>query len=320
MKKTIAALFSLFICINSSFALTYTEVPNRIPDELYISEHWLSLTTSYDIETKTQKLGTLYRRFFSLLLTYDFYDPFDNRIAYARSKFFSLTAHFDVYDNQENFLGSADERLFAFFPTFDIYARDGYSKLATASMNFWGTRFTMYDPVTNNEMAIMSRSFFRLKNNWTFKVTNRALFDHKGIDPRVLMTVTAFQGDREYWEQERHDDLKTLVKSTGATSAADVTPAHLNTLLEQIATVSKQAGFDEGDIPDDATVEAIATELENGYKNSQIADSSMQTDKDRMNSFADYCLNLAQSNTVSDEKRKSILYLLKTRLEVTSAQ
>ncbi|MBI2784911.1 MAG: hypothetical protein HYX60_00810, partial [Legionella longbeachae] len=148
MKNAIAILFSLLISINSSFAMTNTE----IPDEFYINEHWISLTTSYDIETKTQKLGTLYRKFFSLLLTYEFFDPFDNKIAYARSKFFSLTAHFDVYDNNDNLLGAADEKLFAFFPSFDIWARDGYTKLAKANMNFWGTTFTIYDPATDKEM------------------------------------------------------------------------------------------------------------------------------------------------------------------------
>lgn len=111
MKNAFAILFSLLLGINTSFALSNTE----IPDEMYIKEHWISLTTSYDIETKTRKLGTLYRKFFSLLLTYEFFDSFDNKLAYARSKFFSLTAHFDVYDNYENFIGSADEKLFAFF-------------------------------------------------------------------------------------------------------------------------------------------------------------------------------------------------------------
>ena len=115
MRNIIAFMLASFISLNSSNALANSD----IADEMYISEHWISLTTSYDIETKTRKLGTLYRKFFSLLLTYEFYDPFDNKLAIARSKFFSLTAHFDIYDNFDNFLGAADERLFSFFPTFE---------------------------------------------------------------------------------------------------------------------------------------------------------------------------------------------------------
>lgn len=317
MTKTKNILLSLFLCISANFAVA-AEIPNRIPDELSIKEHWLSLTTSYDIETRTQKLGTLYRKFFSFMLTYDFYDPFDNKIAYARSKFFSFTAHFDVYDNNENYLGAADERLFAFFPTFDIYDRDGYTKLATASMNFWGTTFYIYDPVTNKEMAHMSRSFFRLKNDWTFKVSNRALFDQKGIDPRVLLTVIAFQGDREYWENQNKDkdnSLKGLRKANDVAPAADVSREQVQTLLNKIALVNKQVDFGTYQQPNEQAVAAVANELEQGYQATQSVDSSMQTSEERLNAFTDYCLNLVQANTLTDEKKNTILFLLKTRLQ-----
>ncbi|CAM4504775.1 MAG: hypothetical protein LEGION0403_FIIPPAGN_01914 [Legionella sp.] len=317
MKKILAAVLILF----SSFSAFSEGVASRVPDEFYVKEHWLSMTTSYDIETQTQKLGTLYRRFFSFLLTYDFYDPFDNKIAYARSTFFSFNAHFDVYDDFENYLGAADERLFSFFPTFDIYDRDGYTRLAKASMNFWGTTFTIYDPVTSKEMAYMSRSFFRLKNDWTFHVTDREVFDHKGIDPRVLMTVIAFQGDREYWEQEQrreHDNLvRRGIKSSQPAPATDVSKQQLSMLLDKIATVTKQEGFDNTQEPDDNAAIAVATELENGY-NTQMADDAVQSSQERLNAFTDYCLHLIQSDSMSKEKKKTILFLLKARLEANA--
>ena len=312
MKNALAILFSLLIGINTSFA-----APNpEIPDEMYIKEHWLSLTTSYDIETKTQKLGTLYRKFFSLLLTYEFFDPFDNKLAYARSKFFSLTAHFDVYDNFENLLGSADERLFAFFPTFDVYGPDGYTKLAKASMNFWGTTFTIYDPATDQEMATLYRPFFRLKNDWTFNVTNRALFNQKGIDSRVLMTVIAFQGDREYWESNNRDNLKGIAKKSAPTH--DVTSGQISSLLEKIAVISHQEGLDKVNKPDAKTMEELADELESNYNNTLTGDESTQTNQEKLSSFANYCFNLVQSNSLPIEKKKAILFLLKVRLEGTA--
>mgnify|MGYP000709283645 CR=1 FL=1 len=315
MRKILGVVLSLFISMGANFAIA-DEVPNRIPDDLYITEHWVSLTTSYNIETKTQKLGTLYRRFFSLLLTYDFYDPFDNKIAFARSKFFSFTAHFDVFDNNENYLGAADERLFAFFPTFDIYDRDGYTKLATASMNFWGTTFYIYDPITNKEMAYMSRSFFRLKNDWTFHVSDRALFDQKGIDPRVMMTVIAFQGDREYWEsQNKKNYLKKINHDNGAVQVADISSEQVNILLDKIAAVSQQEGLDNNQNFNEKTVAAIANELENNYQSTHATDNVAASTQERLNAFTDYCLNLVQSNSLSDEKKKTILFLLKTRLE-----
>ncbi|MGM9452625.1 hypothetical protein ACTAZI_04730 [Legionella bozemanae] len=309
MKKIIAILFSSLIIINTSFAFGNTE----IPDEMYIKEHWISLTTSYDIETKTRKLGTLYRKFLSLLLTYEFFDPFDNKLAYARSKFFSLTAHFDVYDNYENFIGSADEKLFAFFPTFDIYGQDGYTKLAKASMNFWGTTFTIYDPVTDKEMATLYRPFFRLKNDWTFNITNRALFNQKEIDSRVLMTVIAFQGDREYWESNNQNYLRAITKKS--TQANEVTSEQINELLEKITTVSKQEGLENIGNPAPQIMDAIASELEESYKKLHAPDESTQTSKEKLAAFSEYCLSLAQSNAFTHEKKKAILFLLKTRLE-----
>ncbi|KTC82373.1 hypothetical protein [Legionella cherrii] len=309
MRNAIAILCSLFISINSSFALSNTE----IPDEMYIKEHWISLTTSYDIETKTRKLGTLYRKFFSLLLTYEFFDPFDNKLAYARSKFFSLTAHFDVYDNFENFIGAADEKLFAFFPTFDIYGQDGYTKLAKASMNFWGTTFTIYDPVTDKEMATLYRPFFRLKNDWTFNITNKALFKQKDIDSRVLMTVIAFQGDREYWENNNQNNFKAIAKKSAPSN--DVTAQQVNELLEKITAMSKQEGLENIKNPDPKMMDGVAKELENNYQQLHAHDETAQTNQERLNAFVEYCLNLVQENTLASEKKKAILFLLKTRLE-----
>ncbi|WP_454786076.1 hypothetical protein [Legionella sp. WA2024007413] len=309
MNNAVAILFSLFIGINTSFAQINTE----IPDEMFIKEHWISLTTSYDIETKTRKLGTLYRKFFSLLLTYEFFDPFDNKLAYARSRFLSLTAHFDVYDNYENFIGAADERLFAFFPTFDVYGPDGYTKLAKASMNFWGTTFTIYDPVTDRQMATLYRPFFRLKNDWTFNITDRALFNQKNIDSRVLMTVIAFQGDREYWESTHRNDLKSIANKSN--QANEVTSEQVSDLLEQIAEVSKQAGIEKIKNPDSKMMDVVANELENNYRKTHMLEESTQTNQQKLAAFAEYCLGLVQSNSLPNEKKNIILFLLKTRLE-----
>ena len=313
MKKIFATLFVLFLFINSNNLYADNEVPN----EFYITEHWVSLTTSFDIETKTHKLGTLYRKFFSFLLTYEFFDPFDNRIATARSKFFSYTAHFDIYDRNESFLGYAEERIFTFFPTFDIYGRDGSTKLARAAMNFWGTTFTIYDPVTDQEMATMHRSFFRVKNDWTISITNRALFERKNIDFRVLMTVLAFQGDRENWEKDQNNNLNKKRALMGANNAAlVVSDTELNALKDRITTVSQRAGLDKVQKPDEKTLEQIAIELEDNYKNMQTdTNETTQTAQERLNSFIDYSVRLLESPNMPDAKKKAIVYLLKMRLE-----
>jgi hypothetical protein len=318
MKKILVALLFLFICISSRFVIA-DEIPNYIPDELYITEQWISLTTSYDIGTKTEKLGTIYRRLFSFLLTYDFYDAFNNKIAYARSKFFPFTVHFDVFDTNENFLGAADERLFSFFPTFDIYDREGDIKLATATMNFWGTTFYIYDPITNKEMAYMSRAFFRLKNDWAFHVSDRDLLEEKNFDPRVMMTVIAFQGDREYWEnQNKKNRFKTIPQDSRALQLSDISIDQVNALLDKIDELAQQEGLGDFSKPNEQTVAVMVDELDNGYLNTYPSDISLETSEKKLTAFTDYCFNLVQSSTLSDEKKKAILFLLKARLEAVN--
>lgn len=323
MKRLVILFFSSILFCSASFAASKVDVPNTF----YINEHWVSLTTSFDIETKTQRLGTLYRKFFSLLLAYEFYDPQGYLLATAQSRFFSFTAHFDVYDNNKRLLGSANESLFSFFPSFDIWSKDGVTKLAKANMNFWGTTFTITDPVTNKEIATMSRSFFRIKNDWTFKITNRELFDKKQIDTRVLMTVIAFQGDREYWEKQDDDDdnlRKMAAKSSNSDNEQalnkeenkEETIAQISTLLEKVnalnsekALVSRQKEMDK------ATVETVANELEAGYNATLAPDAPQQSTSEHLNGFVDYCLTMAQDSATPESKKEVIQYLLKMRLE-----
>ena len=212
------------------------------------------------------------------------------------------------------------EKIFTFFPTFDIYGSDASTKLARANMNFWGTTFTIYDPRTDQEMATMHRSFLRFKNDWSISITNRLLFNQANIDPRLMMTVIAFQGDRETWkkmEEDRDRDRKKNLKSAANLSdqASDVTPYQLNLFLEKIAATSRQEGLDSVKEPSPSSLEPIAKELENNYKSRQVKDDSMETSQEQISHFTDYCLNLVQSDDIPDTKKKAILSLLKMRLE-----
>ena len=304
MNKVVAIILSFFIFVNSSFALSNADIPN----EFKVTQHWLSLTTSFNIETKTKRLGTLYRKFFSLLLTYDFYDPLNNKLATARAKFFSFNAHFDIYDNEENYLGFAEEKLFTFFPTFDIYAPDSSTKLARAKMNFWGIRFTIYDAATDKEIAAMHRSFFRLKNDWTISITNRALFNDRNIDPRVLMTVIAFQSDKEAWEQQYKKQQNTKDRninkypllasaqkiSKSSDKNTDVNKQQINSWIRKIDAMSQQEGLAELKNPQENSLEHIATELENNYNKSIDHDNSDISTQEKISDFTDYCLNFTQ--------------------------
>ena len=98
-------------------------------------------------------------------------------------------------------MGMIKEELFRFFPTFNLYSHDG-TRLADACLNFWGTTFTIYDAITEEEIATMSRGLFRLKNDWDIHITNPALFEARKIHPYLFLTALAFQGDRENWQQD----------------------------------------------------------------------------------------------------------------------
>lgn len=292
---------------------TYAD-DNSLPHEpMYIKQHWISATTGYDVETKTQKLGTVYRRFLSLLLKYDFYDPFENKIATAKSKFFSLSAHFDIVDNNEQLLGSADESLFAFFPTFSIYAADNVTKLATAKMNFWGTTFYVYDPITDKEMAQLYRPFFRLKNDWTFEVTDEAVFNSKNIDKRVLLTIIAFQGDREYWESQRSNNYTYSSFNASATSTKNIN------IQSTLAIIAKQ--FKPNFKVNRTALNTMSKTVEQAYLAQMKGTTAATTTREeQVQEYIKFCLQFAKDPNLSEQDKQNILYLLKTRLQTANAQ
>lgn len=210
MKYFIVLTFLLCACfIKTEAAL------EQIPRQFYVKQHWLSWTTSFDIESDDLKLGTVHRKFFSLSpVKYEFYDTQENLQAAATMRWFSWGATFDIADSYGGMLGSVEQRVFAFFPTFEILSPVGHL-MAIAKMNFWGTTYTISDPVTKQKMATLSRSFFRLKDNWTFTLTDPEAFYQHQIDPRLFVLVMAFQTDRDAWaaEARRRKDDQVILNS-----------------------------------------------------------------------------------------------------------
>ena len=63
MKKMICGiLFWLSYC-----GLTYAGELASLPDRMYLTQHWVSYTTSFDIETKTRNVIYIYTIRFSVL-------------------------------------------------------------------------------------------------------------------------------------------------------------------------------------------------------------------------------------------------------------
>ncbi len=170
----------------------------EVPEQFFINERVFSWTTSFDIETSRWKIGTVHRRFFSLHTQYDFYDFEEQFQATAQDRFWAFGVIFDVTDKEGKLLGSVQERLLTFFPTFEIVSPSG-EILAVAEMNLLGTTYSIKETNTSQEVATLSRSFFRLKDNWSVTIVNAELFKKARIDPRLFITLMAFQTDRDYW-------------------------------------------------------------------------------------------------------------------------
>lgn len=194
--------FSFFLALGLTASAFAHSDSILLPTEFTVSERWLSWTSDFDIETREYKLGYVHRKLLTLNLTYEFYNVYDQLEAEARLRWFSWGATFDVTDALKRKLGTVEERIFTFFPTFDIISPE-HQILATAKLNFWGTKYTLKDPGTRLEIATLSRPFFRLKDDWTVTITNAQLFEMKQIDPRLFILVMVFQTDRDLWEAQQ---------------------------------------------------------------------------------------------------------------------
>ena len=202
MQKTRFCI-ALLLCLVVEKAYAAYE----LPDQFYVTQHWLSLTSGFDIETDEEKLGTVHRRFFSWTTQYDFYNNDGSLEATAKSRFWSLGATFDVFDLNDHLIGQVVQRLLTFFPTYLIQSNTE-EVLAKAKMNLWGTTYYVTDPVTSLEIAQIYRSFFRLKDDWTVRIVNRDLLLSKNIDPHLFVTLAVFQSDvdtRKRYERWRRE-------------------------------------------------------------------------------------------------------------------
>lgn len=145
MNYLFTALLSFALFINTTSIFANTE----IPDEFYIAEQGTKWSKRFEIETKAGNIGIVYRNPFGVsLVDYDLFDSSNQKTASVRSQFISCDAHFDIYDSEEQFIGMIDEHNHSTHTRFDIYARDSITYQAKVNLNFWGTTYTMYDPIT----------------------------------------------------------------------------------------------------------------------------------------------------------------------------
>jgi len=326
MNRFFATLMVTLSLVSSAFAFD-------LEKKMFLNQHVLSYTTSYEVSSQDKRLGTIYRRFFSLNTKYDFYDTKKQLISSAHSRFFTFGAHFDIYDDTEtNILGTVEEKIFSFFPTFDLYAKDG-TRLGQAKMNFWGTNFTLYGDMGNTHvLAIMSRSFWRWKHDWAIDVKDMAHLKAKNIDPRFLMTVLAIQGDqedlarrrqqeaarkrREEDYKQRQEEVHRYRQNHDYHNLQSRQLAQVSPLAQSMQTKIKDFIQQEESIPattmDEESLDALSRRLDAGYQH-LYATSSLSSEAET-EQFVDYCLNEARAPGTTLETKKAILDLLQKRI------
>lgn len=202
-------------------------LPLTLPEKFYLSQRWVSWTTTFDVTTDQFTLGTVHRKFLSWTVEYNFYNFKEQLLANARMRFFNFGAIFDIKDGQDRPIGMVNEKIFSFFPTFEIINSEG-EILAIAKMNFWGTRYTLKDPVTQEVLAILSRPFFRFKSDWTVDIQHPSLTQHNKIDPAFFIVVMAFQTDLDYWKRKNSNHYKSFI-TLSSNKNTEVFKTHLET-------------------------------------------------------------------------------------------
>jgi hypothetical protein len=301
--------FALLLC--SLLSQGSASLPNETPRQFYVKQHWLSFTTTFDIETDQLKLGTVHRKFFSLSpVKYEFYDYESNLQASASMRWLSWGATFDIADAAGGTIGTVEQRLFSFFPTFEILSPVGHV-LAIAKMNFWGTSYTLSDPVTRQPMALLSRPFFRLKDNWTVTLTNPELYHQKQIDPRLFILVMAFQTDRDAWTAQRRlleeqNRQRSQFSMIGSLDNAEID--RLESLKEQLSICRKKV---DPCTPTEEEAELVDQRFQLlGFMDDETGSSEL----DRVAAAFTLLSPLLDNDSLSLGEKSALLKLFETRL------
>lgn len=177
-----------------------TAAPILLSNEFQINERFFALTSTFDLQDKTEIFGSVSKEFFSLNTIYHFNDPSGQPIAQAQSQYFTWGTTIDIHAASGEKLGWIEEQLLSWFSPSKFKVYDSANNLvANARMNFWGTTFTVTDPSDmDKEIALISRPWFQFfKNVWTVKILDPEKIALGRIDPRLLVMAAVYRTDGE---------------------------------------------------------------------------------------------------------------------------
>lgn len=208
----------LFLCLTAWITAASANI-SHLPDQFYVTERFLSLTSTFDISTDGEQFGMARKRFFAWTTTFDLEDRHQQPVATAKSRFFSWGTVADVVDPAGNKIGWIEEELFRLLPWAEYRLFNHQNQLvAIAKMNFWGTHFDLYHPDhTDLVYATITRPFFRCcRDFWTVDITNRQIFEENIIDPRLLVILAVYQTDQDNRARYRREVIDQLQKNIEA--------------------------------------------------------------------------------------------------------
>lgn len=299
MAKSINYLSLLISLFLSGFLEASIE---DLPREFYVKEKIFTFTTSFDISNNDKKLASVHRKIFSLLPEYHLTDDEGQLLAKAQMRFFSFWTLFDVSDQYGSPLGQVKERFSLFSESFDILSPDSQI-LTNATLNFWGTKWTLQDPEDGHTIAIISRSLFRIRNKWTVTIHDLDAFTYKKIHPHLFLTLLAFQADCEYLKRQQQ---KSDSKSFKMMNLNGDYPRFFDTVKGELE-LQRQLLKDVN--PNEEDFEYIETALENetSLKDSASAEEIFYT-----------LLNCFNYDTLSLAQKAALLKMLEERLRTAA--
>jgi uncharacterized protein YxjI len=178
----------------SCFAINY------LPEEFTITERFFSLASSFDIACEEQQIATATKRLFALTPVYDLEDSECQPLATARARFFSWGSVADIEDPEGENLGRIEENSWRILPWGEYKVFDAENKeILRATMDFWGTEFTVMNPAAPDHLiATIRRPFIRLfRDHWTVHIYDHPLFEREALDPRILILLAVYQTDKD---------------------------------------------------------------------------------------------------------------------------
>lgn len=279
-----------------------------LPEEFTITERFIAFTPTFDIAVSGNTIATARKRIFSWTTTFDLEDSDKMPLAYAKAKFLAWGTMADVFDPLDRKIGWIEEVTWKIisWPEFRIFNEE--SRLAAiAKMNFWGTRFDLFEPDNSDHVfASVSRPFFRcFRDKWTVQILDPRYFGIGCIDPRLLIMIAVYQTDRDNRERLRaeiENQLRMEFEGDGFTGAC-LERNSLNNLLAEIDGL-EESGIYESEEEVEADMQRLAhIEWPKGGEISSPLDLYCHT--------LESGLSVLKTQKLNDLERKSLIRLLK---------